>query len=141
MVVQHTIDTPYPVGPVHCYTLESEDGLVLFDTGPPTETARDYLRRHIDLSRLRHILITHCHIDHYGLAYWLLKETDATLYLPRYDACKLEHHERRLALLEELMAGLGFDGRYLRELRGILASGAVFPPIPGKFKIDGLVKT
>lgn len=135
MVVQHTIDTPYPVGSVHCYTLESEDGLILFDTGPPTEEAKEYLRSHLDFSRLRHIFITHCHVDHYGLAYWLLQETDATVYLPQRDALKFAHNDRRLEMMGELLGELGFDSGYRRDLRRIFDSGALFPPFPRRFKI------
>ena len=85
-IKQHTIDTPYMVGPVHCYTVKIKGELVLFDTGPPTDKARRYLREHVDLRSLQHVIITHCHIDHYGLASWLEKETEATVYLPYRDA-------------------------------------------------------
>jgi hydroxyacylglutathione hydrolase len=70
-LTQHTINTPYMVGPVHCYSGVLAGELVLFDTGPPTPDAERYLRDHIDLKKLRHVIITHGHIDHYGLAFWL----------------------------------------------------------------------
>ena len=73
MLTQHTISTPYMVGPVHCYTGTLAGELVLFDTGPPTEEGRRSLQEQIDLAKLKHILITHCHIDHYGQADWLEK--------------------------------------------------------------------
>ena len=40
---QHTLPTPYPVGPVHCYTTEINDQLILVDTGPPTDETKQYL--------------------------------------------------------------------------------------------------
>jgi len=70
-IIQHTINTPYMVGPVHCYTAWFGDELVLFDTGPPVVEAQRFLAERIDLGRLRHVVVTHCHIDHYGLAWWL----------------------------------------------------------------------
>lgn len=118
------------VGPVHCYSATIEGELVLFDTGPPTEEARQYLRQHLDLSRLRHVLITHCHIDHYGLAAWLEEESDATVYLPRRDCLKIENHGARIDALETLLASLDFDQKRLGELRRIFTSGVLFPPFP-----------
>jgi len=135
MVTQHTIDTPYPVGPVHCYTLEQADGLILFDTGPPTSEAKEYLRRHLDLSRLRHVLVTHCHIDHYGLAHWLEQESDATIYLPHRDGLKITQHERRMELMYALLCEVGFDQEYLDGMQKIFATGVLFPPLPKNFKI------
>jgi len=135
MVTQHTIDTPYLVGPVHCYTLEKEDGLILFDTGPPTNGARDYFKHHLDLSRLRHILITHCHIDHYGLAHWFEQESDAVIYLPYRDVLKITRHERRMELMYRLLCQVGFGGEYLTALRRIFDSGVLFPPFPRRYRI------
>ena len=129
-LAQHTIDTPYMVGPVHCYSTTIEGELVLFDTGPPTEEAKRYLRQHLDLGSLRHVLITHCHIDHYGLAAWLEEESDAVIYLPRRDCLKIENHAARIDALETLLAGLDFDHKRLAELRRIFTSGVLFPPFP-----------
>ena len=47
-ITQHTINTPYMVGPVHCYTAELGGDLVLFDTGPPTADGQRYLKEHVD---------------------------------------------------------------------------------------------
>ena len=60
-IFQHTINTPYMVGPVHCYTTEVNGELVLFDTGPPTSSAEHYHTKHIDLASLKYVFITHCH--------------------------------------------------------------------------------
>ena len=114
---QHTIDTPYMVGPVHCYTSDRGEELVLFDTGPPTETSRGFLREQIDLKRLKHVLVTHCHIDHSGQSRWLAENSDATVYLPRLDILRNRHHERRMELFFSLMAELGFAGGYVEQLR------------------------
>jgi 2,4-dienoyl-CoA reductase (NADPH2) len=135
MVTQHTIDTPYPVGPVHCYTLEHEDGLILFDTGPPTPEAKAYLRQHLDFSRLSYILITHCHIDHYGLAHWLEQETDAVIYLPHRDGLKIAQHGRRMELMYLLLTEIGFGQEFMDGLQKMFAAGVLFPPPPRKFQI------
>jgi hydroxyacylglutathione hydrolase len=132
---QHTIDTPYMVGPVHCYTAEMNGELVLFDTGPPTDHARRYLQEHVDLKSLRHVIISHCHIDHYGLASWLEKETEATLYLPYRDALKITRYDTRMEEMCRFLLGIGFGEDYLEELRRIFDSGLLFPPRPEKFRI------
>lgn len=132
---QHTIETPYMVGPVHCYTVERDGALLLFDTGPPTPTAQEYLREHVDLKRLSHVIITHCHIDHYGLAHWLEQETSATIYLPYRDALKISRHDSRMEMMYGLLQEVGFGSEYLEQLRKIFDSGVLFPPFPERYRI------
>jgi len=134
-LTQHTINTPYMVGPVHCYTGRIADELVLFDTGPPTPEASQYLRVHIDLDNLKHIIITHCHIDHYGQAHWLQENCDAALYLPYRDGLKISQHDRRMGEMYRLLSDLGFDEVYLDGLRQIFDSGVLFPPFPKQFLV------
>ncbi len=135
IIQQHTIDTPYMVGPVHCYSLEAAGELVLIDTGPPTPGARQSLAEAIDLSRLRHVVITHCHIDHYGLAAWLERETGATIYVPYRDGLKLGGQERRLMGMYETLREMGFSEGYLQQLDRILKGSQVFPPLPERYGI------
>ena len=134
-IKQHTIDTPYMVGPVHCYTVKIKGELVLFDTGPPTDKARRYLREHVDLRSLQHVIITHCHIDHYGLASWLEKETEATVYLPYRAALKITRHDTQIEEMHRFLQGVGFGEDYLAELGRIFDSGVLFPPLPESFRI------
>lgn len=133
MIRQHTISTVYPVGPVHCYSTDIGGELVLFDTGPPSAAARDCLRREVDLARLRHVIITHCHIDHYGLVAWLEQETAATIYLPRRDILKMARHEERLAKIDELLLESGFDREFLENFRRGMVKDELFPRQPEKF--------
>jgi 2,4-dienoyl-CoA reductase (NADPH2) len=134
-LTQHTINTPYMVGPVHCYSGVLAGELVLFDTGPPSPEAERYLREHVDLANLRHVIVTHCHIDHYGQAHWLEQNSDATIYLPYRDGLKITRHDRRMDEMYQLLFHLGFDHEYLAGLRQIFDSGALFPPFPKKFKV------
>lgn len=134
-LTQHTIPTPYMVGPVHCYSGMLADELVLFDTGPPTPEARKYLQDHIDLDELKHIIVTHCHIDHYGQAHWLQQNTDAALYLPYRDCLKITGHDHRMEEMYHLLSGLGFTEVYLDKLRQIFDSGVLFPPFPKQFLV------
>ena len=131
---QHTIHTPFVVGAVHCYTAELAGELVLFDTGAPTDAGWDYLKNHVDLGRLRHVFVTHCHIDHYGLVSRLEQETGATIYLPYRDELKIKRHDERLSQMYGLLEGLGFDKPYLDALRVTLDKGGLFPVFPSNFK-------
>lgn len=134
-LTQHTIDTPYLVGAVHCYSGEVAGELALFDTGPPTPEGRDYLQKNVDLNRLRHVFVTHCHIDHYGQAAWLEENSEATIYLPRRDCLKIERHEQRIDGMYRLLKDYGFSRTYLEELQEIFHSGALFPTFPKRYKI------
>lgn len=132
---QHTLPTPYNVGSVHCYTLEQDNDIILFDAGPPTNEAKEYFRKHVDLGRLRHVLVTHSHIDHYGLAHWLERETEATIYLPFRDCLKVARHQERLERTYEYLKGIGFSDVYLNSLKEVMSSEAIFPQLPEKYLV------
>ena len=123
------------VGPVHCYTLDLGDELILFDTGPPTEAGRTFLTEHLDLSRLAHVIVTHCHIDHYGQAAWLAQNSDAQIYLPRLDILKHQESERRLSTMFSLIADLGFDESYIEILRGRFNRSLMPSLFPSRYKM------
>jgi len=133
--IQHTINTIYPVGPVHCYSVEINGELTLFDTGPPTDEAKQYLQNNLQLERLKHVIVTHCHIDHYGLANWLAHETNATIYLPFRDHLKIARHTERLERMYALLLKIGFEPEFLNRFRESMGDGSIFPPLPEKFKI------
>jgi glyoxylase-like metal-dependent hydrolase (beta-lactamase superfamily II) len=132
---QITIPTPYPVGEVHIYSTEINGELVLFDTGPDTPEALDILRRQVDLSRLRHLCITHAHVDHYGLAGYIAEHTDAQIYIPRKDALKFLHHEKRLAGIGQLLEDFGFKRDFIAAFRKSVLRNSIFPSIPERFRI------
>ncbi|HEX2209740.1 MAG TPA: MBL fold metallo-hydrolase [Longimicrobium sp.] len=71
----HRISVPLPFPPreVAAWVIEGEDGHVLVDTGIDTPPARGALRDAagelgVTPDSLRHVVLTHAHIDHYGLA-------------------------------------------------------------------------
>lgn len=68
-----TLPTPFAVGPVHTYLVEG-DPLTLVDTGPDTEDALAALHAGLaalsyGLADVERVLLTHSHVDHFGLAH------------------------------------------------------------------------
>lgn len=64
-------------GVIGCYLLETEDGPALLDCGPATcvETLKAGLReRGLALTDVRHLLLSHIHLDHAGAAGALVRE-------------------------------------------------------------------
>lgn len=67
-----TIPTPYGVGPINCYLAEGAE-LTLIDTGPKNLKTLEALRAELHargraFQDIRRIIITHAHVDHFGLA-------------------------------------------------------------------------
>lgn len=132
---QHTVQTPFMVGEAHFYSAEIEGNLVLFDTGPATPDALANLREQVDLSRLKYIFITHCHVDHYGLAATLADQSGAEILLPRKDAVKLQRHQERLHHIEGLLGECGFDADFTRGFRSIVDNKQIFPAHPERYQV------
>ncbi len=59
-------------GVIGVYLLETDDGQALFDSGPATCFER--LREQVDIGELRHLLLSHIHLDHAGAAGLLVRE-------------------------------------------------------------------
>jgi hydroxyacylglutathione hydrolase len=129
-MIQHTVHTPYMVGDAHFYSAEIDGELVLFDTGPATPQALAFLEEQVDLGRLKYLFITHCHVDHCGLAAYIAQHTKAEILIPRRDAVKLRHHEQRLTYIQKFLKEFGFDEAFAEELGKALDEKKVFPEIP-----------
>ena len=68
------LGTPRVIG---CYLLDTEDGPALFDCGPATtvDSLKERLReRGLELRDVRHLLLSHIHLDHAGAAGVLVRE-------------------------------------------------------------------
>ena len=59
-------------GVIGVYLLETEDGAALFDCGPAT--CYEHLREQVDLAEVRHLLLSHIHLDHAGAAGLVVRE-------------------------------------------------------------------
>ncbi|MDD2897275.1 MAG: MBL fold metallo-hydrolase [Desulfuromonadaceae bacterium] len=132
---QHTVQTPYIVGEVHFYSTELNGTPVMFDTGPPTPEGEACLHENVDLKRLKYVFITHCHIDHYGLANYILQRSDAEVFISRRDAIKLQHHSERMEQMGRLLNGFGFDNDFTMNVRESFRKNKIFPEAPERFRI------
>ena len=93
-------------GIVGCYLLDTEDGPALFDCGPATSIAHlkaGLAERGLDLTEVRHLLLSHIHLDHAGAAGVLVRESPwlqvhvSEVGAPHLiDPTKLESSARRL---------------------------------------------
>ena len=134
-MIQHTVATPYMVGEVHFYSVELDSGPALFDTGPPTPEGRARLAESVDLDRLKYLFITHCHVDHYGLANFVLENSSAEVYLPRRDAIKFKRHAERMAGIAGLLRAFGFSDDFTCQLRDSFERNKVFPSMPERYRV------
>ncbi len=76
-----TVPTPFPVGPINCYLI-LDDEPTLIDTGPDEPATLDSLRTQLAshglaFKDIRRIVITHAHVDHFGLAFRIVAESGA----------------------------------------------------------------
>ena len=62
---------------VGCYLVETDDGPALFDCGPTTclpALKAGLAERGLELGEIRHLLLSHIHLDHAGAAGALVRE-------------------------------------------------------------------
>ncbi len=127
-------------GRIGCYLVETEDGLALFDCGPTTciPALRAGLReRGVELQDVRHLLLSHIHLDHAGAAGVLVREHPgltvhvSDVGLPHLvDPSRLEASARRLYgdAFDELWGELApVPAASLRSAHDTVAGLACFP--------------
>jgi glyoxylase-like metal-dependent hydrolase (beta-lactamase superfamily II) len=97
----HVLDTKHLGRPgiIAVTVLETDDGPVLFDTGPEStfETVAAELRNlGFDPADVRHVFLSHIHFDHAGAA-WRFAELGATIYVHPRGAPHLIHPAKLVA--------------------------------------------
>jgi glyoxylase-like metal-dependent hydrolase (beta-lactamase superfamily II) len=115
------VATPAPIDLLHqgssrvigSYVLETEDGLALFDCGPAStlENLRRGLRtRGVELEQIRHLLLSHIHLDHAGAAGTIVREQPhVTVHVSGIGAPHLVDPSRLEASARRLY-GASFEG-------------------------------
>ena len=94
------------MGMVNAYLLRSEDGLILIDAGWPKKTDAIFKAVHDaghDPNHIRHLVLTHGHIDHAGSAADVIQRTGARAYahagdLDLINKGQAEHYETAVTL-------------------------------------------
>ncbi|MFQ5904018.1 MAG: MBL fold metallo-hydrolase [Candidatus Binatia bacterium] len=117
-----TFPVPFMVGSMNLYLIRGEP-LTLLDTGPKTNPTREAIKKALaaqgsSYKDIKRIIITHGHVDHFGLGRELAQESGAEIYIHPYDASKVrpgyDFIQEKLSLLKEA----GVPEERLRELEG-----------------------
>jgi glyoxylase-like metal-dependent hydrolase (beta-lactamase superfamily II) len=87
-------------GSVNSYLIRDNDSYVLIDTGWDSPESVQSLQQHlseikIGLNDIRRVIVTHCHIDHFGLSAKLQKSYKAKIYM----------HQKELDLIKIRFSG------------------------------------
>lgn len=111
----HAIElpTPFPVGPITVYLADAPgEPLTLIDTGPRTKATRAALDAGLErlgnsAPDIERIVVTHAHVDHFGLAADLVAESRAEVLSHAWNIATLGDYvgdrERRIAFYTALM--------------------------------------
>lgn len=88
------IPTPFVIGRVNCYVLPG-NGLTVLDPGPFTELAVETLQAGLDelgvaFEDVTDVLITHPHMDHFGLGNRIVEQSGARVVAHRHATWHLE---------------------------------------------------
>lgn len=123
------IPTPFEVGPVNCYAFD-DDELTLLDPGPTTDEAYHAVASGLDdlgyaVTDASRILITHPHMDHFGLANRIATEADARVIAHTDAKMKLsdplEHFDREQAFFKPYLATMGVPEQMVDTVVGLPA--------------------
>ena len=99
MIEVHTVDLELvgAAGVVAAYVIPTSDGLVVVDCGPGSTLPKLYAgleRLGFTLRDVKHVLLTHIHLDHAGGAGALAVASGATVYVHRHGAAHMLRPER-----------------------------------------------
>jgi len=142
-IIRIALPTPYPVGPVNAYLLPGPP-VALVDCGPKTPEAlaalRDGLERvGVRLEGIERLVITHGHIDHFGLAATVAAESGAVVCAHRADLPKLAGDRAFVEPMRALISGAGFPAGVAEALLEVLRRyrGQFDPITPACLLNDG----
>ncbi|MFC6719822.1 MBL fold metallo-hydrolase [Natrialbaceae archaeon GCM10025810] len=121
------LPTPFEFETVNVYLLVADE-LTLIDTGLNSPASKDGLRQGlsavgVDVADIDRVLVTHPHMDHFGLARWIADRSGAEVYA----------HEDATSMLADL------DGYFQRELTHLvpfLESMGVPPDVARRMVVE-----
>lgn len=82
--IRITLPTPFELGSVNCYLIDADE-VTLVDAGVASEEATNVFYRRLEaagysVSEIDRLLLTHPHVDHFGLAAQIKDESGAQVY-------------------------------------------------------------
>jgi len=154
----HQISIPFFNFQTNTYLLEG-DPLTLIDTGPKVEEARTELSRALEgigykISDIKSIILTHGHVDHFGMAKSIQDISDANVFVHKDDMNMVSNfgdYNKRISIFYEevlfssgipsgiarsLIPPLSFTNRYLDYITVINALQDQCVIAAGKFKFS-----
>ncbi|MEZ5565344.1 MAG: MBL fold metallo-hydrolase [Gammaproteobacteria bacterium] len=136
---------PFALRWINLWLLEDDDGWIVVDTGVATDECRQHWRTILASPALKgravqHVLVTHMHPDHLGLAGWLTTECDCPLWMSR-----LEYITGRMLVADlgreapddaaDFYLATGWDDAALASWRERFGSfGRLVSPMPDSFR-------
>ncbi|MCS7098508.1 MAG: MBL fold metallo-hydrolase [Candidatus Methanomethyliaceae archaeon] len=123
MIITITIPFPRNWGQgedTHAYLLKNDEVAILIDAGLDCEDNRKFIKskmRELEVRNLEYILITHGHIDHFGLAGYLQEETGAEILVHELDGKFLKDYRNALNWFDENYEALIEGGYNSEELK------------------------
>ena len=120
------LPTPFPVGPVNVYLI-TEPEAVLLDTGTGTPETLERLEKllaeaGLRLEQLKKIVVTHGHLDHYGLARMLEERSGAAVFAPPLDEAHFRHRNKLGDFYGAMMKQAGVPDEAQRQIAEQLAA-------------------
>jgi glyoxylase-like metal-dependent hydrolase (beta-lactamase superfamily II) len=112
------ITVPFPKGwgrsdGTNAYILKGEK-TVLIDSGLDSQDNREYIKKtlkKLDAWKVDTILLTHGHLDHFGLAVFIQRETGAKIMIHKNDALALENYRNVISWFDEVYS-LAIEGGF-----------------------------
>lgn len=139
-----SIPTPFPVGPVNVYLLDGP-APALVDAGPNTDEAMIALRRGLAacghaLADVCHLVITHAHPDHFGLAARIVEESGAQVHSHRYNLQLLSSDKAEIenwgSYYTQVLRQAGVPQAILKTTGRDLATAAYIQPVGVDVALD-----
>ncbi len=134
--LKYTVATPYPVGPVNFYLLKADPFLVMVDSGPFSRQSIEYLEKNVDFRKIKYLLITHCHPDHYGLCDYISKK-GIEVFISEKDIIKLNNNniDKEIGYLKDAFSSFEFPENLISNIVNSIAEFEKTIPFPAKVNI------
>ena len=119
-----TLPNPFPVSSVNVFLFEGDE-LTLVDTGPKTRPAWETLQKSLSehghsVGDIRRVIITHAHVDHFGLAARIVAQSGAKVLTHKHNFHFLKNFReawgRRGTFVESFLSECGVPDKIVVEL-------------------------